>query len=152
MAAPPEPPEAPAGGLDLELELPRLGIRLRFRASTNVVVILGVTGVTLGAIYGRENIKHIVENLCKSVFGVCTVTEGSIVVDVDCFTVTRAKELLDSYQCGELKRKFVEELRKVDGKAEDLKIKFEVEETLVLNRDRQQRYVSFPLNLVRIIF
>jgi hypothetical protein len=152
MAAPPEPAsEAPAVGLDLDLELERLGIRLRFRCSTSVVVILGVTGVTLGAIFGKEKIKPIVESICNSVFGICKVTEGSILVDVDCFTVARVNELLDSYKCGNLKRRFLEELRiKVGGMVEDLKIKFEVLETLELNEDHKLRFVSFYVNVAEI--
>ncbi len=141
MADAPEPPETPLSDLDVDLELTNNRIKLRFRCTTGVVVILGVTGVTLGVIFGREKIKPIVESLCNSVFGVSRVTEGSIVVDVDCLTVTRVKELVDSYQCGELNRKFLEELKKIDGKAEDLEIKFEIKETLELNHDLEQRYV-----------
>ncbi len=151
MAAPPNPPEAPASDLDIEFEVQGDGVRVRFRVNTKMMVILGLTGVTLVTIYGKENIKPTVESLCKAVFGACRLTKGSIVVDVDCFAVTRVEELLDSYQCGKLKRKFLEELRKIGGKAEDLKIKFEVEETLKLNHDRKQRYVSFHLNVVKIM-
>ncbi|CAB4041665.1 Hypothetical predicted protein, partial [Paramuricea clavata] len=137
MATPPEPaPEAPAVGFNLFLELRRLGMTLRFRCSTGVVVILGVAGVTLGAIFGREEINPVVQSICNAVFGTCTVTEGSIVVDVDCFTVARVKELLDSHKCGNLKRKFLEEVQMIRGMVKDLKIKFEVQETLELNEDR----------------
>ena len=152
MAAPPEPPEEPAGDLDVDLELANNDIRLklRFRCSARVVAILGVTGVTLGAIFGREQIKPVVESICKSVFGFCRVTAGSILVDVDCFTVARVEELLDSYKCGNLKRRFLKELRKVGGMVEDLNIKFEVQETLELNQDCKLRFVSFYVNVAEI--
>jgi hypothetical protein len=147
MAAPPEPPEAPAGDLDVDLELANYKIKLRFRCSAKVVAILGVTGVTLGAIFGREQIKPVVESICKSIFGFCRVTAGSILVDVDCFTVARVKELLDTYKCGNLKRRFLEELRNIGGMVEDLKITFEVQETLELNEYSKLRFVSFYVNV-----
>ena len=147
MAAPPEPPEAPVGDLDVDLELTDNKIKLRFRCSAKVVAILGVTGVTLGAIFGREQIKPVVESICKSIFGLCRVAAGSILVDVDCFTVARVKELLDTYKCGYLKRRFLEELRKIGGMVEDLKITFEVQETLELNEYSKLRFVSFYVNV-----
>ncbi|CAB4042305.1 Hypothetical predicted protein, partial [Paramuricea clavata] len=123
------------GDPDVDLELSNTRIRLRFGCRTSIVAILGETGVTLGAIFGKEKIKSIVESICISVFGICRVTEGFTLVDVDCFTVARVKELLDSYKCGNIKRRFLEELRKIGGILEDLKITFEVKETLELNRD-----------------
>jgi hypothetical protein len=135
--------QVPPGDPDVDLELPNSRIRLRFGCSTSVVAILGETGVTLGAISDKEKIKPIVERICISVFGICRVTEGFTLVDVDCFTVARVKELLDSYKGGNLKRRFLKELRKIGGIIEDLKITFEVKETLELNRDGNLRFVSF---------
>ncbi|XP_028392372.1 uncharacterized protein LOC114516948 [Dendronephthya gigantea] len=138
MADPPEPP-APAGGLDVDLEVTNESIRLRFRCSTGVAVLLGVTGVTLGALYGRERIQPVIERLFNSVFGFCKLTPGSIVVDVDCFSAERVKELLDNYKCGKLKRRFLAELLKIEGKIENLRINFELKETLEMNTNRKSR-------------
>ena len=139
MAAPPEQPQPPAGGLDVKLRVTNDSIELRFRCSTGVAVLLGVTGVTLGALYGKEKIQPVIKNLLQAVFGFCKITPGSIIVDVDCFSVKRVKELLDDYKCGKLKRRFVEELRKIDGKVENLKIKFELKETLAMNSNHTAR-------------
>jgi hypothetical protein len=100
------------------------------------------TGVAIGTLYGEESIKPVLQNLCNAVFGICKVTEGSLVIEVECFTVTRVKELLDAYRCGKLKRKFLEELRKIGGTVEDLKIEFNIKDTLMLNDERRSRYVS----------
>ena len=116
-------------------------IMLKF-ICTGLVSILGMgASVAIGALYGEEHIKPLLQNLCNFVFGISTLTTGSLVIDVECFTVTRVKELLDAYLCGKLKRKFLEELQKIGGTVEDLEIKFALTETLQLNKDREQRYV-----------
>ena len=139
MAAPPDPPQPPAGGLDVKLKVTNVSIELRFRCSTGVAVLLGVTGVTLGALYGKEKLQPVIERLFQSVFGFCKIRPGSIVVDVDCLAAKRVKELLDDYKCGKLKRRFLEELRGIEGTVENLKIKFELKETLAMNTDRKPR-------------
>ena len=144
MAAAPEPPDAPPGGLDAHLRMgPDGEIDLRFRCSTDALLIIaGVTGLSIAAMYSKETIKPVIENVCRSVFGACKLALGSLIIDVHCSTAKRVNELLDAYRCGELKRRFLQELGKVGGSVKDLKIKFEVEETLELNKSREQRYVS----------
>ena len=143
MAAAPEPPEVPPGGLDAHLRMgPDGEIDLRFRCSTGALIVAGVAGLSIVAMYNKETIKPVIENVCRSVFGACKLALGSLIIDVHCSTAKRVKELLDAYRCGELKRRFLQELRKIGGSVEDLKIKFEVEETLRLNKSREQRYVS----------
>ena len=133
-----EPPQLPGDGLDLEVTDRK--ISLRFRCTTGVVAILGVTGLTIDAIFGKEKIKPVVESICNTVFGTCKVTEESIVVDVDCFTAKHANDLINDYKCGKLKRRFLEELLNIGATAEELTINFDVKETLKLNKKCWLRY------------
>ena len=137
---PAEPPQPPPDGLDVNLEVTDRKISLRFRCSTGEVAILGVTGLTIGAIFGKEKIKPVVQSICNIVFGICKVTEGSIVVDVDCFTAKRADNLISDYKCGKLKRRLLEELLNIGATAEKLRIEFDTKETLKLNEKCRLRY------------
>ena len=140
MAASPNPPQPPAGGLVFKTKVAKESIELEFRCSTGTAVLLGVTGITLGALLGRERIRPVIENLFQSAYkNLCKLLQGSIIVHVECFSVKRVKELLDDYKCGKLKRRFVEELRKIDGKVENLSIKFELKETLEINTNCRPR-------------
>ena len=138
---PAERPLQPRGkGVDDDLEVAHTRIRLRFRCTTGVVAILGVTSCTIGTIFGKEKIKPVIESICNFVFGKCKVTtEGSVVVDVDCSTAKRANDLISDYKCGKLKRRFLEELLKIDATAEEIRIKFDAKATLKLNENWRLR-------------
>ena len=137
-----EPPLLlPAEGVDNDLEVTHKWIRLRFKCTTGAVKILGVTCPTIGSIFGKEKIKPVIESICNSVFGVCKVTEGSLVIDVDCLTAKRANDLISDYKCGKLKRRFLEELLTIGATAEELKIKLDVKVTMKLNEDCKLRYI-----------
>jgi hypothetical protein len=101
----------------------------------------GTVAITLGALYvGYKLVRPLVNAAVKKALGgerddqeVRDIREGSLLVELHCFTDERFLEVLNDYDSGDMKKRFEEELSqagfKVEGLEVEIKNSAEVKET-----------------------